>query len=162
MAIAVGDRLPQATFLENGGEGPSPVTTDTLFDGRKVVLFGLPGAFTGTCSTRHVPSFIAVADGLRAKGVADILCVAVNDPFVLEAWDASTGAGAAGIRMLSDAEARFVRAIGLDFSNPDRGLITRSKRFAMLVEGGIVTVLNVEASPGECNISSGQAMLDRV
>lgn len=159
MTIAVGDRLPEASFLENGADGVEKVATDALFAGRKVVLFGLPGAYTGTCSTRHVPSFIAVADDLRAKGVEDILCVAVNDPFVLKAWDESTGAGKAGIRLLSDATAGFIRALGLDFSVPERGLIDRSKRFAMLVDDGVVRVLNLEANPGECDVSAGPAIL---
>lgn len=160
MTIAVGDRLPEATFIVEGADGPEPADTGALFDSRKVVLFGLPGAFTGTCSTRHVPSFIAVADDLRAKGVEAIYCVAVNDPFVLKAWDESTGASRAGIRFLSDAGSAFTEALGLAFSLPERGLIGRTKRFSMLVEDGVVRVFNIETSPGECDLSAGQAMLD--
>ena len=162
MTIAVGDGLPEATFLEGGAEGPVAVTGSGLFAGRRVVLFGLPGAFTGTCSTRHVPSFIAVADGLRAKGVDEIVCVSVNDPFVLKAWGEATGATAAGIRMVGDAGSDFTEALGLGFSNPARGLIRRSKRYAMLVEDGVVRVLNVEKSTGECELSAGQTMLDAI
>jgi glutaredoxin/glutathione-dependent peroxiredoxin len=162
MTIAVGDRLPEATLLEAVEGGSAPVTTGALCEGRRIVLFGLPGAYTGTCSTRHVPSFIAVMDGLRAKGVEDVVCVSVNDPFVMKAWGEATGATAAGIRMVGDAESRFTEALGLAFSNPERGLIGRSKRYAMLVENGVVKVCNVEASPGECDLSAGQAMLDAV
>jgi peroxiredoxin len=159
MTIAVGDPLPQAIFLENGVEGIAPVTGKALFAGRRVVLFGVPGAYTGVCSTRHVPSFIRVADALRAKGVDEIACVAVNDPFVMKAWGEATGATTAGIRMLSDAEGTFARAIGLTFDNPDRGLIGRSKRYALLAKDGVVRVLNVEASTGDCALSAGEAML---
>ena len=118
MTIAVGDRLPRASFLENGAEGVAAVDGATLFGGRRVVLFGVPGAYTGVCSTRHVPSFIRVADALRAKGVDEIACVAVNDPFVMKAWGEATGATGAGIRMLSDAEGSFAKAMGLSFDNP--------------------------------------------
>jgi cytochrome c peroxidase len=159
MSIVVGDRLPEAIFLEKGVEGIEAVTGKSLFAGRRVVLFGVPGAFTGTCSTRHVPSFIRVADALRAKGIDEIACVAVNDPFVMGAWGEATGATKAGIRMLSDASATFTKAIGLEFDNPARGLISRSKRYALLAEDGVVTVLNVEASPGECDLTAGEAML---
>ncbi len=120
MTIALGDRLPEATFLEKGAEGIGPVPSAELFAGRRVVLFGLPGAFTGTCSTLHLPSFIRVADALRAKGVDEIVCVAVNDPHVMLAWGESSGAGAAGIRMLADADGAFTRAIGLTYDNPAR------------------------------------------
>jgi cytochrome c peroxidase len=159
MTIAVGDRLPEAIFLENGVEGIAPVTGDALFGGRRVVLFAVPGAYTGVCSTRHVPSFIRVADALRAKGVDEIVCVAVNDPFVMKAWGEATGATNAGIRMLSDPEGTFARAIGLIFDNPARGLIGRSRRYALLAEDGVVRVLNVEASTGECELSAGETML---
>jgi peroxiredoxin len=160
MSIAVGDRLPEAIFLEKGVEGIEAVTGKSLFAGRRVVLFGVPGAFTGTCSNRHVPSFIRVADALRAKGIDEIACVAVNDPFVMGAWGEATGATAAGIRMLSDAAAAFTRAMGLVFDNPDRGLIARSRRYALLAEDGVVKVLNVEATPGECDLSAGERMLE--
>jgi cytochrome c peroxidase len=159
MTIAVGDRLPEAIFLEKGIEGIAAVTGESLFAGRRVVLFGVPGAYTGVCSTRHVPSFIRVADALRAKGIEEIACVAVNDPFVMGAWGDATGATNAGIRMLSDAAAAFTRAMGLIFDNPDRGLISRSKRYALLAEDGVIRVLNVEASTGECGLSAGETML---
>ena len=162
MTIAVGDRLPRASFLENGAEGVAAVDGATLFGGRRVVLFGVPGAYTGVCSTRHVPSFIRVADALRAKGVEEVVCVAVNDPFVMQAWGEATGATGAGIRMLADADGSFAKAMGLGFDNPARGLIGRSKRYALLAEDGVVRVLNVEASTGECEASAGEAMLAAV
>ena len=159
MAIGTGDRLPEATFLEKGPDGIAAVPAGEVFSGRRVVLFGLPGAFTGMCSTQHVPSFIRVADRLRAKGVDEIVCVAVNDPFVMAAWSEATGAGAAGIRMLADADGSFARALGLEFSNPERGLIGRSKRYALLAEDGVVRVLNLETSRTDCEISGGETML---
>ena len=162
MTIAVGDRMPEATFLENGIEGVAPVAGGPLFDGRRVVLFAVPGAYTGVCSTRHLPSFMRVADALRAKGVDEIVCVAVNDPFVMKAWGEATGATKAGIRMLSDAGGEFARAMGLSFDNPNRGLIGRSKRYALFAEDGVVRVLNVEASTGECELSGGETMLSSI
>jgi len=126
------------------------------------VIFGLPGAYTGTCSTAHVPSFIRTIDGFRAKGVADVICVAVNDPFVMKAWGEVTGAEAAGIHMLGDAASEMTRAIGMDFSAPPVGFIARSKRYSMLVDNGVVTILNTEANPGECEISAGETLLDLI
>ena len=159
MTIEVGGRLPEATFLEKGPEGIAPVPSAGLFAGRRVVLFGLPGAFTGMCSTRHVPSFTRVADRLRAKGVDAIVCVSVNDPHVMLAWSEDTGAGAAGIRMLADADGAFARALGLSFDNPAAGLFGRSKRYSLLAEDGVVKVLNLETSRTDCEISGGEAML---
>lgn len=159
MTIAVGDKLPQATLLEKGEGGIAPVPVADLVNGRKVVIFGLPGAFTGTCSTRHLPSFIGVADKLREKGVDEIVCVSVNDPFVMEAWGKGAGSAEAGIRMLSDASSELTGGLGLRFSRAEAGLIDRSKRYAMFVEDGTVRVLNLEANPGECDISGGETML---
>lgn len=162
MTIAAGDRLPDATFLEKGADGVAPVTGSALFGGRRVVLFGLPGAYTGTCSTLHVPSFVRVAEKLRARGIDEIVCVSVNDPHVMMAWGDATGARAAGIRMLADAGSEFTTALGMAFDNPASGMYRRSKRYAMLVEDGVVTVLHPEPSPGKCDISSGEAMLEAV
>lgn len=159
MTLSVGDRLPAARFFEMGPDGPGAVEAGPLLAGRRVVLFAVPGAYTGVCSTKHVPSFVRAADGLRAKGIDEIACIAVNDPFVLAAWGKETGAAAAGIRMLGDVDGGFTRAVGLEFSNAERGLIGRSRRYAMLVEDGVVTTLNLEESPGLCDISSGEAML---
>jgi len=160
MTISVGAKLPEATLLRMGAEGPESVSLSSLTDGRKVVIFGLPGAYTGVCTTAHVPSFIRNAEALAAKGVDEVLCVSVNDPFVMGAWSEATGAGDAGIAMLGDAEGAFTKEIGLDFTAPPVGLIGRSKRYAMLVENGEVSVLNLEDSPGECNISAAETLLD--
>jgi cytochrome c peroxidase len=163
MTLAVGVRLPEATFLEKLGDEIREVGSAALFDGRRVVLFGLPGAFTGMCSTRHLPSFIRVADALRAKGVDEIACVAVNDPFVMQVWGETSGAFAAGIRMLSDAGAGFTGRLGdMTFDNPGRGLIGRSRRYALLAEDGVVKVLNVETSRTDCVLSGGETMLAAV
>jgi len=160
MAISVGDTLPEATLLQIGNEGPEPVELGPKLTGRKVVLFGLPGAYTGTCSTAHVPSFIRTKGDFDAKGVDEIICVSVNDPFVMKAWGEATGATEAGLTFLGDADGSFTKAIGMDFTAPPAGLHGRSKRFAMLVEDGVVKVLNEEASPGTCEISSGETLLD--
>jgi peroxiredoxin len=160
MAISIGDKLPQATLLAMGAEGPEAIDLTTKTSGRKVVIFGLPGAYTGVCSTAHVPSFIRTKDALAAKGVDEVICVSVNDPFVMGAWGEATGASAAGIAMLGDAESTFTKALGLEFSAPPAGLIDRSQRYALVAEDGVVTVLQVEESAGECNISAGESVLD--
>jgi len=159
MAISEGQALPSATVLKVIPGDVQPVDMAGFGKGRKVVVFAVPGAYTPTCHSAHVPSFIRVMDGLKAKGVDEVCCLAVNDPFVLEAWGKDTGATAAGITMLSDAEAAFTKALGLDFSAPPRGLIDRSQRYAMLVEDGVVKVLHKEEGPGTCEISGGEAML---
>jgi peroxiredoxin len=125
----------------------------------KVVLFGLPGAYTGTCTTAHVPSFIRTKADFEAKGVDAVICISVNDPFVMDAWGESTGATQAGIQMVGDAASAFTKAIGMEFSAPPVGLIDRSKRFALYAEGGVVKVLHVEDNPGVCETSAGEALL---
>lgn len=161
MTISVGDRLPEAGFLEFDGTAPSQVSAGALFAGRKVVVFGVPGAFTRICSAAHLPSFIRTVPAFREKGVDEILCVAVNDPFVTHAWSEATGAAAGGVRILADAAGDFTRAIGLSFDVPAAGLFGRSQRYAMVVEDGTVTVLNVE--PGrECTISAGESLLEKL
>lgn len=162
MTIEVGDRLPEATLIEKTDAGVAAVGLGELTKGRKVVLFGLPGAFTGTCSTRHLPSFIGVADKLRAKGVDEIVCVSVNDPHVMKAWGDGAGADKAGVRMLADAGSELTGALGLRFSRPEAGMYDRSKRYAMYVVDGEVKVLNLEANPGECDISGGETMLEAI
>lgn len=161
MTIAVGERLPEAAFLEFDGEAVAEVAGGDLFTGRRVVVFGLPGAFTRMCSAAHLPSFLRTAEAFRAKGVDAILCVAVNDPFVMKAWSDANDAAARGVRLLSDPEAAFTRAIGLEFDAPAAGLFGRSRRYAMVVEDGVVRVLNVE--PGrECTVSAGEALLEQI
>lgn len=159
MAITVGDKLPGATFLVIGANGPEAVHLGDKLAGRKVVIFAVPGAYTGVCTTAHVPSFIRTKDAFTAKGVDEILCISVNDPFVMKAWGEVTGATAAGLTMLADAESAFTTAIGMDFTAPPAGLIKRSARYAMLVEDGVVKVLHKEESPGTCEISAGEGLL---
>lgn len=159
MAISEGDMLPEATLARMGDGGPEQVTVSELTKGRKVVIFGLPGAYTGTCTTAHVPSFMRTRDAFAAKGVDDILCLSVNDPFVMGAWGDATGATEAGIGMVGDPSAEFTKAIDMAFTAPPVGLYDRSKRYAMLVEDGKVTKLQVEENPGVCEISGGEALL---
>ncbi|WP_224824060.1 peroxiredoxin [Cognatishimia sp. MH4019] len=160
MTISVGDTLPDATLVQLGADGPEAVSMAEKVKGRKVVIFAVPGAYTPTCHSAHVPSFIRTKDGFDAKGVDEIICVSVNDPFVMKAWGADTGAAEAGITMLGDAESAFTKALGMDFDAPPAGLVARSKRYAMLVDDGVVKVLNEEASPGECEVSAGEALLE--
>jgi peroxiredoxin len=162
MTITTGDTLPDATVLVMGDDGPASVQMADKLKGRKVVIFGLPGAYTGTCSTAHVPSFMATIDDFKAKGVDEVICLSVNDPFVMKAWGDDTGALAAGITMLGDAESAFTTAIGMNFSAGPVGFVDRSKRYALLAEDGVVKVLNAEASPGECEISAGQTLLAQI
>lgn len=160
MTIKKGDTLPAATLLQMAEDGPQTVDLSGKLKDRKVVIFGLPGAYTGVCSTAHVPSFMITFDDFKAKGVDEIICVAVNDPFVMQAWGEHTGALAAGITMLADAESSFTTGIGMNFSAPPVGFVNRSKRYAMLVENGVVTILNAEDSPGTCEISAGETLLE--
>ena len=159
MSISVGDVLPGATLLRVGDHGPEAVSLGEKKKGRKVVIFAVPGAFTGVCTTAHVPSFIRTKDKFLAKGVDEILCISVNDPFVMKAWGEVTGAIAAGLTMLSDAESAFTTAIGMDFNAPAAGLINRSMRYAMLVEDGVVKILHKEEAPGTCEASAGEGLL---
>ncbi len=161
MTISVGDTLPDATFLKMGESGPMSVELGAVLKGRKVVVFGLPGAYTGPCSTIHIPSFIRTAAAFRAKGVDEIICISVNDPFVLKAWGEATGAAAAGITLLGDADGAFTQAVGMEFTAPPIGLYGRSNRYAVVVDNGVVTVANID-NPGECNISTGEALLDAI
>ena len=159
MTIAPGDTLPEATLVKMGADGPETVALAEHAKGKKLALFAVPGAFTPTCHSAHVPSFIRTKDEFAAKGVDEIICVSVNDPFVLKAWGEATGATEAGITMLGDADSSFTKAIGMDFDAPPAGLIGRSKRYAMIVDDGKVTTLHVEESPGTCEVSGGEALL---
>lgn len=159
MTIQVGDTLPQTTFMVPGESGPEPRTTDEVFKGRTVALFSVPGAFTPTCSARHLPGFIEQAGALKAKGVDLIACTAVNDAFVLGAW--SKAAGAEGILMLGDGNGDFARALGLTMDGSKYGLGTRGQRFSMLVEDGVVKTLNVE-QPGAFEVSSAEHLLGQL
>ncbi|KJZ25688.1 Antioxidant, AhpC/Tsa family [Tritonibacter mobilis] len=158
--ISVGDKLPAATLTRIGENGPEQVAISDLAQGRKLAIFAVPGAFTPTCHSAHVPSFIRTKDQFAAKGVDEIICVSGNDPFVMKAWGEATGAAEAGISMLADAECAFTDAIGMRFDAPPAGLIGRSKRYAMIVEDGEVKILHLEESPGTCEVSAGEALLD--
>ncbi|PXW84312.1 thiol peroxidase (atypical 2-Cys peroxiredoxin) [Ruegeria sp. P4] len=158
--ISVGDKLPAATLTRIGENGPEQVVISDLAQGRKLAIFAVPGAFTPTCHSAHVPSFIRTKDQFAAKGVDEIICVSGNDPFVMKAWGEATGAAEAGISMLADAECAFTDAIGMRFDAPPAGLIGRSKRYAMIVEDGEVKILHLEESPGTCEVSAGEALLD--
>ncbi|GFE48969.1 peroxiredoxin [Roseobacter cerasinus] len=162
MTISQGSPLPDATLVELGADGPAPVSLADKTKGRKVVIFAVPGAFTPTCHSAHVPSFIRTKDQFDAKGVDEIICVSVNDPFVMKSWGEATGATGAGITMLGDADSSFTKAIGMDFDAPPAGLHGRSKRYAMLVEDGTVTLLQAEESPGVCEVSGGEALLENM
>lgn len=162
MPIQTGDTLPDATLMTLGANGPESVSLADKLKGRKVVIFGLPGAYTGTCSTAHVPSFMRTKDAFAAKGVDEVICVSVNDPFVMGAWAEATGADKAGLTFLGDSQSEFTKAIGMDFSAPPVGLIDRSKRYSMYVDDGVVKVLNEEGNPGECEISAGETLLDQI
>ncbi|MEM1361433.1 MAG: peroxiredoxin [Pseudomonadota bacterium] len=159
MSIVVGESLPEATLMKIGTSGPEEVDLSGLTKGRKVVVFAVPGAFTPTCHSAHMPSFIRTKDAFTEKGVDEIICVAVNDPFVLKSWGEATGSEAAGITLLGDPTSAFTKAIGMDFDAPPAGLLARSKRYAMLVDNGKVSVLNVEDNPGACEISAGESLL---
>lgn len=158
MTISVGDTLPEGELIKLGASGPEAHSVASLTKGRKVVIFAVPGAYTPTCHSAHVPSFIRTKAAFDAKGVDEVICVSVNDPFVMKAWGQATGATDAGLTMLSD-NGGFTKALGLDFDAPPAGLIGRSKRYAMMVEDGVVKVLHLEQSPGTCEISGGEALL---
>jgi len=158
MTISPGERVPQATFYVMTADGPTAMSSDDVFSGKKVVLFAVPGAFTPACHMSHLPGFIQHADTLKGKGVDTVACTAVNDPFVLDNWAKSTGADGK-IVFLSDGNAEFARAIGADFDGSGLGLGTRSQRYAMLVEDGVVKSIHVEASPKDVTASSAESML---
>jgi peroxiredoxin len=167
MTIKVGDRLPAGTLqeyydIEKDGcaIGPNPVTIESLARGRKLVLFGLPGAFTPTCSAKHVPSYLAVYDKLKAKGVDTIACLSVNDAFVMGAWGRDQHVDGK-IRMLADGSAAYTKALGLELDLSARGMGVRCQRFSMLVDDGVVKALNIEA-PGKFEVSGGETMLQQL
>lgn len=159
MTISVGDKLPQATLVKATPDGPEQVDTQSYFAGKTVALFAVPGAYTPTCSAKHLPSFIEKGADLKAKGVDEIACVSVNDVFVMGAWGKANDAG--DVTMLADWDASFATALGLTMDGSKFGLGTRSQRYAMLVEDGVVKQLNVEA-PGEYKVSSAEHLLEQM
>ena len=160
MTIKVGDKIPSATLYRMGEKGPEAVTTDELFSKKKVVLFGLPGAFTPTCSAKHVPGFLQSADKFKAKGVDTIACVSVNDAFVMGAWAKDQGTGEK-VQMLGDGSAELTKKMGIELDLSGRGLGVRSRRFSMLVDDGVVKKLNLEEGGG-LEISGAETLLGQV
>ena len=155
MPIKEGEKIPAVTLKETDMQD---VTTDALFSGKKVVLFAVPGAFTPTCSAKHLPGFIEKADEIRGKGVDDIICISVNDAFVMDAWGKDRGAGTK-VHLVADGNGDFSKALGLDFNGSEIGFGLRAQRFAMIVDDGVVTKLAVEA-PMKFEVSSAEAILE--
>ncbi|MAN56075.1 MAG: peroxiredoxin [Paracoccus sp. (in: a-proteobacteria)] len=161
MSIQTGQTFPQGSLLRVGEKGPESVSTAELAEGR-VALFGLPGAFTGTCTNAHMPSFVRTAPKFREKGIDRIVCLTVNDPFVAKAWSDATGAAEAGIEVLADADGSVTKALGLDFDAPPAGFYGRCKRFAALLRDGNVEAIDIEDAPGQCSVSAGESLLEKV
>ena len=159
MTISVGDTLPDVTMVKATAEGPQPVQSGEFFAGKKVALFSVPGAFTPTCSAKHLPGFVEKAGELKEKGVDEIVGTAVNDAFDMGAWNSA--AGSQDITMLADGNADFVEAVGLTMDGSGFGMGTRGQRFSMVVNDGVVEQLNVEA-PGDFKVSSAEHMLDQL
>lgn len=160
MTIKKGGKLPEANFMSITDAGPTPLTTQSVFAGKTVALFSLPGAFTPTCSAQHLPGYIELASELRAKGVDVIACTSVNDMFVLHAWEKEQ-ASADDVLMLADGNGEFVKALGLDFDGSAFGMGTRGQRFSMLVKDGVATHINIE-EPGDFRVSSAKHLLEQL
>ncbi|BAF86484.1 MULTISPECIES: peroxiredoxin [Azorhizobium] len=161
MPIQVGDSLPNVTFRVSTSDGPVPKTTDEVFKGKRVVLFAVPGAFTPTCHKNHLPGYVSRAEEIKAKNIDTIAVVSVNDPFVMGAWEQASGADGK-VLFLSDGNGDFAKALDLFFDGSAVGLGLRSKRYSMLVEDGVVKVLNVEDVPSKADASSAQALLAQI
>lgn len=160
MTISVGDKLPSGSFTVMGADGPESVSTDSLFAGKKVVLFSVPGAFTPTCHAKHLPGFVENATALKAKGVDTIACMAVNDVFVMSAWGQASNVGDE-VLMLADGNGDYARALGLELDASGFGMGHRGKRFSLIAEDGVVTQLNIEP-PGEFGVSSAETALEQL
>lgn len=158
MSIKVGDRIPNSRFRIATAEGPAWKTTDEVFKGKKIVLFAVPGAFTGTCHKSHLPGFINNADAIKAKGIDAIAVTGVNDHFVMDAWKNATGAEGK-VEFLADGNGEFAKAIDLTFDGSGNGLGIRSKRYSMVVDDGVVKQLNIEEMPGKVEVSGAEALL---
>jgi peroxiredoxin len=159
MTIQVGDRLPDVPLAIGTSEGPKPTTSGEFFAGKRVALFAVPGAFTPTCSARHLPSYVDKAGELKSQGIDEIACISVNDPFVMAAWGKADGSG--DITMLADGNGAFADAVGLTMDGSKFGMGKRSQRYSMIVNDGVVEQLNIEA-PGEYRASSAEHMLDQL
>jgi peroxiredoxin len=159
MTIAVGDKLPDVTLIKATAEGPKPVKTSEYFAGKRVALFSVPGAFTPTCSAKHLPGFVEKAAELKAKGIDEIVATAVNDVFVMDAWNKASGSD--DITMLADGNAEFVEALGLTMDGSAYGMGKRGQRFSMVINDGVVELLNVE-KPGDFKVSSAEYLLSQL
>lgn len=162
MKISIGDKLPDATFQSMGPEGPVSHNIKDLTTGKKIVIFGLPGAYTNTCSTAHMPSFVRNANEIRANGIDAIYCLAVNDVHVMKSWAKEMGADTAHIGMLSDVDGSYTKSIGFNFTVPAVGFFDRSQRYSMIVNNGVITSLNEEVERTSCDISGGETILDQL
>ena len=160
MAIGVGDSVPQVALAVMGESGPEQVSTNDLFKGRKVVAFALPGAFTPTCSAKHLPGFVANADAIKAKGVDSIMCLSVNDVFVMDAWGKDQDVGDS-VAMVADGSGALANALGLELDLTERGLGVRSQRYSMIVDDGVVSALNVDEG-GAFEVSSAENILEQL
>lgn len=160
MAVKEGDKVPSGTFKVMSADGPRDVTSEELFKGKTVALFSVPGAFTPTCSAKHLPGFVQKADALKAKGIDTIACTAANDVFVMNAWGKDQGCGDK-VTMLADGSADFARALGLELDLTGRGMGMRAQRYSMLVRDGVIEKLNVE-EPGQFEVSSAEHMLSQL
>lgn len=160
MTIKVGDKIPETTLMTMGADGPGPLSTGDIFAGKTVALFSVPGAFTPTCSAKHLPGFVESADQLKAKGIDTIACISVNDVFVMDAWGKAQGVED-NVLMLADGNGDFTKAIGLDLDASGFGMGQRAQRYSMVVKDGAVTHLNIEG-PGDFKVSSAQYMLDQL
>jgi peroxiredoxin len=158
MAIQVGERVPNVTVAHMTENGPENLSTDEIFAGKKVVLFALPGAYTPTCSAKHVPGFLQHADAIQARGVDTIACLSVNDAFVMGAWGKDQGVGDK-VLMLADGSGEFTRAVGMELDLTGRGLGVRSHRYAMVVDDGVVASLKLEENPSQLGVSSAESIL---
>ena len=161
MTIKVGDRLPEITFAVPSNDGPQMRTTDEVFKGRKVILFGVPGAFTPTCHRNHLPGFLAHSMSFKEKGIDEICVTAVNDVYVMGAWERDVGADGR-IVFLADGSGKFAKALGLAVDLSERNLGIRSQRYSMIVDDGVVTKLNVEDTPGKAELSGAEALLKQM
>ena len=159
MTIGVGDKIPAGALATMGADGPGPVTTDELFGGKKVVLFAVPGAYTPTCSAQHVPSYVENHTALAAKGIDAVGCMAVNDAFVMGAWGKDQQVGNK-VTMLADGSADYTKALGLELDLTARGMGVRCTRFAIVVDDGTVSAVQVEDNPGGIEKTGAQAILD--
>ena len=160
MSISVGDRIPEATFIQATPDGPKPVESDSFFKGRRVALFSVPGAFTPTCDAKHLPGFVEKAGDIRAKGVDTIACMAVNDVFVMNAWGKHSNVGDKVV-MLADGNGDYARALGLELDARGFGMGTRGQRFAIIVDDGVAKAVNVEA-PGQFKVSAAEHLLGQL